>query len=460
MKRLLPILAIALILVGVPLVVFLFQARKTGLSYGELWAQIRRRQAVSGGPEGQPLAPPTPKGARIPFLVPRPIGLPAGEEAPRIAYVTVIDLDRDGRQDVLACDMLANRIGWIRQTATGQFDEITIPHEIMAPAHVEADDIDGDGDLDLLVASMGMVFPNNDRIGSVVVLENDGRQAFTPHTIVERIARVTDVRAADLDGDGDRDLVAGQFGYDDGEIRWLRNEGNWRFTSEIILRLSGTIHTPVADIDADGDPDVVALVSQEWEETYVFANDGKGHFQPHLIYGSANEDFGSSGIDLVDMEGDGDLDVLYTNGDAFDYMPPRPRPWHGLQWLENRGNLQFEYHRIGDFAGASVARAADADRDGDLDIIVSSAYNLWENPEAQSLVWFENDGAMGFMRRDLANAPTHLIAMDTADIDGDGWVDAVTGGMHVYPPYDRLGRVTYWQNRWPEVAREQPHEAR
>ena len=67
----------------------------------------------------------------------------------------------------------------------------------------------------------------------------------------------------------------------------------------------------------------MALVSQEWEEIYVFENDGHAAFKPGMIYGSTNEDFGSSGISLVDMDLDGDLDVLYTNGDAFDYIPAR-----------------------------------------------------------------------------------------------------------------------------------------
>ena len=37
------------------------------------------------------------------------------------------------------------------------------------------------------------------------------------------------------------------------------------------------------------------------------------------------------------------MDILYTNGDAFDYIPPGPRPWHGVQWLENKGNLKNIY---------------------------------------------------------------------------------------------------------------------
>ena len=225
----------------------------------------------------------------------------------------------------------------------------------------------------------------------------------------------------------------------------MENLGGWRFESHELLTISGTIHTPVGDLDGDGDLDIAAVVSQEWEEIYVFENDGAAGFARHLIYGATNDDFGSSGISLTDLDLDGDLDVLYTNGDAFDYIPPGPRPWHGVQWLENQGSLRFAYHRIGDFPGAYFANAVDGDGDGDVDVFLVSTFNDWEAPDAASLAWFENDGRMQFVLRTLATAPTHLLTLANADLDGDGWVDLVTGAMHVYPPYDRMSRVTVWR---------------
>ena len=229
-------------------------------------------------------------------------------------------------------------------------------------------DFDNDGDPDIMVAVLGLLFPSNDKIGSVVVLENDGSYNFIKHIIVEKIARVSDVRAGDLDGDGDMDLAAAQFGYDDGETRWIENLGNWKFESHILQHLSGPINVELIDIDKDGDLDIISLVSQEWEEIYLFENLGKGKFQPRLLFGSGNEDFGSSGISMADLDKDGDQDILYTNGDAFDYIPPQGKPWHGVQWLENKGNLTFEFHRMHSFVGAYNARPVDLDGDGDLDL--------------------------------------------------------------------------------------------
>jgi len=414
------------------------------------WPGLALALAACGAPPEAPRTPPGPgagaAGDTAARFTPRELdGGAFAARRPVVAHVRAVDLDRDGALDLLVCDVAAGRVTWVRGRGDGHFDETAISEAIAAPVHAEARDLDGDGDLDVLVASMGVLLPRNDPIGSVIVLENLGGERFRQRTLAQGVARVTDVQAGDLDGDGDLDLAVGQFGYDQGEIRWMQNRGDWTFESRILLSLSGTIHTPVADMDGDGDLDIVALVSQEWEEIDVFENDGRGKFTTRRVYGAATEQYCSSGIALGDLDGDGDLDVLYTNGDAFVATDYRPLPNHGVQWLEHRGGLSFAFHRIGGFPGAYSPTVADVDGDGDLDGVVVSAFNDWSSPAARSLAWIENLGAGRLALRPQAAAPTHLVTVDAGDFDGDGRVDLVSGGLALYAPFERIERLTLWR---------------
>jgi FG-GAP-like repeat len=387
-----------------------------------------------------------PAGAPSDFWKPSPIGDPAAaREQPQIANVAVVDLNGDALADVLVCDAGRRRLSWIRQSPKGVFTEQVLA-EIRAPGHIEPIDHDGDGDLDLLVADLGELFPSNQRIGSVIVLENDGRGRFIRHTAAEGLPRVADVRGGDLDGDGDQDLAVAAFGYDHGQTLWLENRGKWSYAVHVLQELSGAVNALVADLDRNGTLDIVTVVSQEWEEVWMFDNAGGGRFTPRLLWGSSNADFGSSWLATVDLDRDGDVDLLYSNGDAFDYAPANSRPWHGVQWLENQGSHTFALHRIADLSGASSPVAFDADHDGDVDVTVVSAYNAWNDPAALSLVWLENNGRQQFTLHPVASAPTHLITLATGDLDGNGMPDLVTGGMHISAPYDRMSRVTLWTN--------------
>lgn len=371
----------------------------------------------------------------------------SSSERPWITHVNVADLDYDGMIDVLVCDAKTNSIGWIRQIEKGQYSEITVAEDLPAPVHVEAVDIDGDDDLDLLLACMGQVFPNNDLIGSVIILENTGKESFIRHDISTETYRVTDVRAGDLNGDGKLDLAVGKFGYNAGEITWLENQGAWNFKSHTLSSLSGTVNVCIEDLNGDQNLDVVAIVSQEFEELHLFENDGAGNFSDRIIFGSTNEDFGSSGISLCDLNQDGNVDILYTNGDGFDYAQPGARPWHGVQWLENDGKANFKYYRIADFAGAYSPVGADLDLDGDIDIVCVSGFNDWDNSKSISVTAYINNGAQEFEAKTLANTPTHLVSVAIANLEGDGYPEFVTGGFLAYPPWGEVSRVRIWSKR-------------
>jgi hypothetical protein len=377
-------------------------------------------------------------------LVPQSLG-EAATGRPVIAQVSAIDLDRDGLLDVVACDVQNSKVVWLRQVERGRFEEIELARGLPAPVHAEAVDLDGDGHLELLIACMGVIYPNNDRIGSIVILDNDGHEHFTPRIVADHIARVTDVRAADFNGDGLLDLAVAQFGYDQGEVQWFEQRPDHTFVAHPLIGLPGAINVVIADFDGNHHPDIAALISQQSEEVILLQNDGRGHFTQNILFGSTNEDYGSSGMCLCDLNGDGRPDLLLTNGDGFDYAEPGARSCHGVQWLENLGDGQFHFHRIGDWPGAYSPVAVDYDHDGAMDVMLVSCFQNWSQPHEASLVLFHNDGRMNFTPEPLAMNPTHLVSLAVGDFDGTGRPVAITGGFHTYPPFENMSRLSIWR---------------
>lgn len=405
---------------------------------------------MTGGSQGPAGAGPLPPAMAASLEYhPVPIGASVEESGrPLVTNLTIADLDKDGLPDVLYCEGQRNTVRWIRQSPRGVFTETIIGEGIPAPAHVAVADMNRTGRLDVLVASMGQIMPNNDRIGSVVVLENLGGGRFEKRVLLENVARVTDVRAANLAGhiDGKLDLVVGQFGYAQGETRWMRNLGNWKFESTKVSMLSGCIHTPVADFDGDGTDDFAALISQEFEEIHLFRNTRRG-LQQNVVWGSTNEDYGSSGLDVADINRDGRPDLIYTNGDGFDYAVQGPRPWHGIQWLENRGSGVFTFHRAGSLPGAYAPCAADFNGDGHVDLLAVSCFADWSDPNSVSMMVWLNDGQQRFTPVPLASRPTHLVTAAVGDLDGNDVPVIVTGGFHAFPPYDNMSNITLWRRK-------------
>jgi hypothetical protein len=130
----------------------------------------------------------------------------------------------------------------------------------------------------------------------------------------------------------------------------------------------------------------------------------------------------------VDLDKDGDLDVLLTHGDTFD--DGWVKPYHGIQWLENTGSYPFVEHTIAQLPGVHRAVAVDVDGDGDLDIVACALLAGGSDIDEKTLpalVWLEQTKPGTYVRHTIEMGFPRHATLDVGDIDGDGAVDIVTG---------------------------------
>ncbi len=367
---------------------------------------------------------------------------------PRITNVKVTRLDADGPIGVLICDAGRNAVlfSYEEQIGSGQWKEQILAEDVLAPAHATVVDLDQNGDLDVVVAVLGNIEPDDGVVGHLLLLVRDGDH-YNRHIILEDVRRVADVQPGDFDGDGDIDLAVAVFGYNRGQVLWLENLSNGRFREHELLSAPGVIHVPVADFDNDGDLDIMAIVSQDEEELWGFENLGNGKFLPRKLWFTHNFDLGSAGLLAADLDQDGDIDLILPAGDNLEDFDPFPQPYHGCYWFENTGNWNFKQRRISDLGGTYAAAVGDLDGDGDPDIVLVSMANVWDQPERASVVWLENLGKGEFRTWQVDSAPTHLVTVAIGDLNQDGRNDIVAGGLHIRGPYNRIGRVTGWLNQ-------------
>jgi hypothetical protein len=310
------------------------------------------------------------------------------------------------------------------------------------PAGTRSADLDQDGSMDLIVADLGTFLPEDHQKGQVLWLSDAESKttASTPRVILDGIGRVADVQSADFDNDGDQDLAVAEFGWHKtGGIHVVFNDvnaaGEHSFRSLKIDSRPGTIHLPVTDLDGDGRLDFVALISQEHEVIEAFMNRETG-FEKVSIYAAPDPSYGSSGIDLCDFDGDGDIDVLYTVGDTFDSH--LIKPYHGIWLLRNMGQLKFEPERIAAMPGVLRALSADLDGDGDQDIVAAALLPLKSiqgtAPEGlQALIWLEQKTADLFERHVIQKGPPIYSSILLSDTDADGDIDITAGCFYAEP---------------------------
>jgi VCBS repeat protein len=383
---------------------------------------------------------------------------PTKDPFPAVSHVSLTRLTDPKTLELLVCDCRLNEVRALRPQE--KLPSWRTLGRVMAPAHVTVCDLDGDGRLDLLVACLGEFYPTDARVGSVVWLRGEGDGRFTPITLLEGVGRVADVRAADFRGVGRLDLIVAIFGWQNtGEILYLENQTtDWSkptFIRRVLDERHGTIHVPVADLNGDGRPDFVALISQEHETIVAFLNEGGGKFRKETLYSAPHPAFGSSGIQLVDLDGDGNLDVLYTNGDGMD-PPPLLKPYHGVGWLKNPGpgRFPFTYRRIGAMYGVQRAVAADFRGSGRLDVAAVSYLPANQYPKRErlglpSVVVFEQTAPGRFVRHTLERGSCDHFSCALGALEGAA-PSLVVGNFLATPPATLHDAVAVWRPGQPK----------
>jgi len=303
-------------------------------------------------------------------------------------------------------------------------------------------DLDQNGSMDLVVADLGSFLPEDHNKGQVLWLPDGHRSDAKPEprVILDSIGRVAAVQPADMDNDGDPDLVVAEFGWHKtGGIHVVFNDlsptGERTFRDLKVDARPGTIHVPVIDLDGDGRLDFVALISQEYEVIEAFLNRESG-FEKVRIYSAPDPSYGSSGIELTDIDGDGDSDILYTIGDTFDSH--LIKPYHGIWLLRNDGQLKFEPRHIAAMPGVHRAVTADLDGDGDQDIIAAAllpprSVHGKVLTDLQALIWLEQTADGKFARHVIQRGLPIYASLAISDIDGDSDLDIVAGCFHAEP---------------------------
>jgi hypothetical protein len=373
-------------------------------------------------------------------------------QLPAVSNVNLVHLFDKGKLDALVCDMHYDRVFAFKGYGPTALWKVLGPASV--PAHAEVVDLDGDGIPDILVACLGAYYPTNGLTGSVVWLRGKPDGTFTPITLLENVGRVADVQAADFNGDGKLDLVVAVFGWrTTGSILYLENKTtDWnhpKFVSQVLDDRHGTIQVPLCDLNKDGRPDFVALISQEHETIVAFLNEGGGKFHKETIYTAPHPVYGSSGIQLVDLDGDGDLDVLYTNGDSLDSSMLRPE--HGVQWLENQGHFPFKHHHLAYLYGAMRAVAADFRRNGRKDIVAVSCQPpgvMSKHPEMQidSILYLEQTDRGTFTAHSLEQGRCNHLTCYAGDLRGDGRISFVIGNHYFRQANPNPSALEIWHS--------------
>ena len=274
---------------------------------------------------------------------------------------------------------------------------------------------------DKYILQMGIMDPNDLHKGKLSKLNPQNQLT----TVIDSLQRPVHLDIFDINEDGIEDFLICNFGNLMGKLAWYDGKTH---KETVLSPLPGARRTIIRDMNNDGKPDIVALFCQARERVSIFYNKGAGNFEEDIVLEFPSI-YGSSYIDLADMNGDGKLDILYTNGDNADYSIVL-KNYHGIRIFSNDGQNKFKEQYFYPIYGATQVIARDFDGDGDVDMATIAFFLDSQDKPTEGFLFFENKGNSTFNITTFVNSSHgRWLVMDVADMDGDGRDDIVLGSF-------------------------------
>lgn len=289
------------------------------------------------------------------------------------------DVDGDGDPDVLitgAKDYNGNELiaKLYLNDGMGNFTELMgTPFEGVWRSSIAFADVDGDNDPDILITGVN----SSDEVMSKLYI-NDGEGNFTEMmgTPFEGVY-IGSIAFSDVDGDGDLDvLITGDNGTiwtSDLIAKLYINDGMGNFTEVTGTPFEGVLTGSVAfeDVDGDNDPDVLITGALDFPGVIanLYTNDGMGNFTENM--GTPFDDAWSSSISFSDVDGDNDPDVLITGATH----PTGADRIAKLYTNDGMGNFTEVTGTSFDGVYGSSIAFSDIDGDGDPDVLITGQNN-------------------------------------------------------------------------------------